>query len=67
MTTIKERSEKSVEKHINDLATNLLMMASYLNRLDIRQFTQTGLDRLAGNLIKAEKHCQEIENLIRYK
>ena len=67
MTTIKERSEKSVEKHINDLAMNLLMMASYLNRLDIRQFTQTGLDRLAGNLIKAEKHCQEIENLIRYK
>lgn len=66
MTTVKDRCVKVTEKQMDELATDLLMIASYLNRLDIRQFSQTGLDKLAGNLIKAEKHCKEIGNLVGY-
>jgi len=64
MTTVKERSIKHIEKSMDDLAKELLMIASYLNRLDIRQFSQTGLDRVSRNIIIAEKHCKKIENLV---
>ena len=64
MTTIKDGSVKNIERNMTELSTKLLKIAYYLNRLDIRQFTQTDLDQLSGNIIKAEKHCKEIENLV---
>lgn len=66
MTTVKNKCVKVTERQMTELATKLLKIAYYLNRLDIRQFSQTDLDQIAGNLIKAEKHSKEIENLVGY-